>query len=170
MRCHQVLSLFTDAVTTGRLASVGHSLESTPTNGPGSQHSAFPWRSPIEPRPTLLNSDERDSPNSPFTKQLMSCDCIRQATSTSISCIKMHASVRVAISHPQHHNGSDQLSRRVSEKIEEGDIRGAIRLAATDETMAPFNPLTMAALQDKHLAIGRRPPVIGYRSLFLLMM
>lgn len=46
--------------------------------------------------------------------------------------------------------GSDQLSRRVSEKIEEGDIRGAIRLASTDETMAPFNPLTLAALQDKH--------------------
>lgn len=42
------------------------------------------------------------------------------------------------------------LARRVSEKIEDGDVRGAIRLAASDDHLAPVNSTTLAALQAKH--------------------
>jgi hypothetical protein len=45
---------------------------------------------------------------------------------------------------PQH------IARRVSEKIEDGDVRGAIRLAASDDHLAPVNSTTLAALQAKH--------------------
>lgn len=47
---------------------------------------------------------------------------------------------------------NDNLAARVSSKLEDGDIRGAIRLAASDDTMAPFDDLTAAALRDKHPA------------------
>ena len=43
-----------------------------------------------------------------------------------------------------------KLAARVSEKLEEGDIRGAIRLAASDDTVAPRNDETFAALRLKH--------------------
>jgi hypothetical protein len=42
------------------------------------------------------------------------------------------------------------LSARVSAKIEDGDIRGAIRLAASDDTTAPHNEATLAALRLQH--------------------
>jgi hypothetical protein len=45
---------------------------------------------------------------------------------------------------------SQHLARRVSEKIEDGDVRGAIRLAASDDHLAPVNSTTLAALQAKH--------------------
>ena len=45
---------------------------------------------------------------------------------------------------------SDNLAARVSSKLEDGDVRGAIRLAASDDTMAPFDDDTAAALRVKH--------------------
>ena len=44
----------------------------------------------------------------------------------------------------------DALSQRVAAKIEEGDFRGAIRLAASDETLADFSDETYTALCAKH--------------------
>ncbi len=44
----------------------------------------------------------------------------------------------------------DNLAARISEKLEEGDIRGAIRLAASDDTMAPHDERTLTALRAKH--------------------
>jgi hypothetical protein len=35
-------------------------------------------------------------------------------------------------------------------KVEDGDIRGAIRLAASDDTLAPFDDVTAEALRSKH--------------------
>lgn len=42
------------------------------------------------------------------------------------------------------------LASRVSSKLEEGDIRGAIRLAASDDTLAPFDDVTAEDLRSKH--------------------
>jgi hypothetical protein len=55
---HRVCWLFNDAVTTGLLASVGHSLESTPTNGRRFTALSLPWRSPIQ---LLTEVDHRAS-------------------------------------------------------------------------------------------------------------
>jgi hypothetical protein len=53
---------------------------------------------------------------------------------------------------------SSDVAALVSSKLEEGDIRGAIRLAASDDTMAPFDDVTAVALRDKHPA--RSPSVV----------
>ena len=45
------------------------------------------------------------------------------------------------------------LARRVANKIEEGDFKGAIRLASSDDMVADFSVETFNALQAKH------PPV-----------
>lgn len=37
-------------------------------------------------------------------------------------------------------------------RLEEGDIGGAIRLASSDETIAPFDDVTAEALRVKHPA------------------
>ena len=42
------------------------------------------------------------------------------------------------------------LATRVSAKLEEGDFRGAVRLACSDDTLAPMNEATFEALQEKH--------------------
>jgi len=44
----------------------------------------------------------------------------------------------------------DNLAARVSGKLEDGDIRGAIRLAASSDTVAPFDQATADALRVKH--------------------
>jgi hypothetical protein len=45
---------------------------------------------------------------------------------------------------------SDNLAARVSSKLEDGDVRGAIRLAASDDVIAPFDDITATVLRDKH--------------------
>ena len=47
---------------------------------------------------------------------------------------------------------SDNIAARVSAKLEDGDIRGAIRLASSDDSIAPFDDITAAALRLKHPA------------------
>ena len=42
------------------------------------------------------------------------------------------------------------LATRVASKLEEGDYRGAVRLACSDDTIADMNAETVAALQTKH--------------------
>ena len=44
----------------------------------------------------------------------------------------------------------DKLRSKELEKIEEGDVKGTIRLAASDDTLAPFSPTTFEALKLKH--------------------
>ncbi len=46
----------------------------------------------------------------------------------------------------------ESLARRVSAKIEEGDFRGAIRLASSDDTLAEASDETYNALCAKHPA------------------
>src|SRR5208282_779322 len=45
-------------------------------------------------------------------------------------------------------NDLDKLAARVSAKIEEGDVRGAVRLAVSNDTLAPYNDATAAALRQ----------------------
>ena len=42
------------------------------------------------------------------------------------------------------------LGKRVASKLEDDDFKGAIRLACSDDRLAPFNSATFAALQKKH--------------------
>jgi hypothetical protein len=42
------------------------------------------------------------------------------------------------------------LSKRVSAKLEEGDYRGAVRAACSNDTIAVLSPDTISALQQKH--------------------
>ena len=58
-------------------------------------------------------------------------------------------------SHRQHRGQDPQdppqnLAARVAAKLEEGDIKGAIRLASSEDTIAGPNPGTLSALKEKH--------------------
>jgi len=44
----------------------------------------------------------------------------------------------------------NNTSALISEKLEEGDVRGAIRLASSDDSMAPHDEKTLAELRLKH--------------------
>ena len=39
---------------------------------------------------------------------------------------------------------------RVSANLEEGDFNGTVRLASSEDTLAPFNEATFEALKEKH--------------------
>ena len=43
-----------------------------------------------------------------------------------------------------------QLAARVFTKLEEGDFKGAVRLASSEDTLAPLNEATLEALKKKH--------------------
>jgi hypothetical protein len=45
---------------------------------------------------------------------------------------------------------STKLARRISDKIEDGDVRAAIRLASSDDCLVPINDATLNALRDQH--------------------
>jgi hypothetical protein len=66
---------------------------------------------------------------------------------------------------PKSSNGN--LAARVSSKLEEGDVRGAIRIAASEDTIVSFNDVTAAALRAKHPARVRSdtpPPSPSFDS------
>jgi len=42
------------------------------------------------------------------------------------------------------------MAARVSEMLEDGDVKGAVRLAANDETMAPYSQDAVDSLIHKH--------------------
>ena len=44
----------------------------------------------------------------------------------------------------------ESLGHRVSEKLEEGDFKGAVRLACSEDSIADRNDATFAALKEKH--------------------
>ena len=45
-----------------------------------------------------------------------------------------------------------QLTTRMSAKLEEGDLKGAVRLASSEDTLAPMNEAPLEALEGKHPA------------------
>jgi len=55
---------------------------------------------------------------------------------------------------------SSKLAVTVSSKLEDGDVRGVIRLAASDDTLAPFTDATIEELKLKH------PPRAANTQLF----
>jgi hypothetical protein len=66
--------------------------------------------------------------------------------------IGLHCTNRLAATHKSHNKRTEQerLAARVSEMLEDGDVRGAGRLAASNETMAPYSRNTVNALISKH--------------------
>lgn len=63
--------------------------------------------------------------------------------------------------HPSSQEDSKSLLRHVSKKIEVGDLRGAIWLVSSDDTLTDFDDATLAALQSIHpvsLPDSRIPP------------
>ena len=52
--------------------------------------------------------------------------------------------------HPKTHDQLESLSARVATKLEEGNFKGAVRLACSEELIADMNDKTLAALQLKH--------------------
>ena len=51
---------------------------------------------------------------------------------------------------PKKHNQMEQLASRVSSKLEEGDYRGAVRLACSEDAIAEPSSETLQALKAKH--------------------
>lgn len=51
---------------------------------------------------------------------------------------------------PSRKPPKDDVARKVEAKLADGDIRGAIRLACSDDTIAPNDDVTFAALIAKH--------------------
>ena len=51
---------------------------------------------------------------------------------------------------PRTNDSATILAARVSAKLEEGDFRGAVRLASSDDTLVPINEATFEALKAKH--------------------
>ena len=47
-------------------------------------------------------------------------------------------------------NPFKSLARHVSAKLEEGDFKGAVRLASSEDTLADFSDATLSALRAKH--------------------
>ena len=63
---------------------------------------------------------------------------------------------------PRNRKGSSDLqlvARRVSRKLEEGNIKGAVRLATSEDIIAEVNDSTISALQSKHppLTLNHHP-------------
>jgi hypothetical protein len=50
----------------------------------------------------------------------------------------------------RNRNQIDQLAARVSSKLEEGDYKGAVRLACSEDVIAEHNSHTLEALRSKH--------------------
>ena len=55
---------------------------------------------------------------------------------------------------------TDNIAARISEKLDDGDVRGAIRLAASDDTMAPHDEHILAALRLKLRIVSSERPVL----------
>jgi hypothetical protein len=53
-------------------------------------------------------------------------------------------------SHKSAVHDSTRLARRISDKIEDGDVRAAIRLASSDDCLVPMNEASLSDLRVKH--------------------
>ena len=54
--------------------------------------------------------------------------------------------------HKPHQRSLESLATRIASKLEEGDFRGTVRLASSEDTIAAPNEDTLAALRAKHPA------------------
>ena len=80
----------------------------------------------------------------------------RQSLASQVNeLVKIEADSVVApilpLSKPRSQN-LDALATRVTTKLEEGDFKGAVRLACSDDSIADLSNETMAALKFKHPA------------------
>ena len=78
---------------------------------------------------------------------------IRQLDEECDSPVSMTDSVRSSL--PRVTPGS--VAAKISGKLEEGDFTGAVRLASSDDVLAPYDEATFAALQKRLI-----PPKLLY--------
>ena len=57
---------------------------------------------------------------------------------------------RQSSKHPFPRDSASNLAKRVSSKLEEGDISGAVRIASSEDTLAELNEEALSALRAKH--------------------
>jgi hypothetical protein len=69
-----------------------------------------------------------------------------------MATIGLHCTNRVAAVHKSYSKQTEleRMAARVSEMLKDGDVRGAVRLAASDEKMAPYSNNTVDALISKY--------------------
>ena len=72
----------------------------------------------------------------------------RASTFSGVSCIQAPAPVRVSKAKDQESN----IAKLVSSKMEQGNFKAAVRIACSDESLAPNNSETLDSLFDKHPA------------------
>ena len=67
--------------------------------------------------------------------------------------VRKHAATRKGVSE------AEQVARRASVKLEEGDVKGAIRLLSSRDTLAPATQATLTSLRSLHppVPLDRRP-------------
>jgi hypothetical protein len=65
-----------------------------------------------------------------------------------VATIELHCTNRVAAARKSYSKQTEQeqMAARVSEMPEDGDVRGAVQLAASDEKIAPYSNNTVDAL------------------------
>ena len=102
----------------------------------------FPKKCPITPQ----RGGKRWSLASLVNKQVSqeSIDHITTSVITTNSCVARTSS-RSRTCHPM-----DKLAAKVSSKLEEGNYRGAVRLACSEDTMAEHTTDTLGVLRLKH--------------------
>lgn len=59
-------------------------------------------------------------------------------------------SIRINSHKTSYNTDSTYIANKVTSKLSDGDIKGAIRLLCSDDTIAPNNLETLLSLQDKH--------------------
>jgi len=88
------------------------------------------------------------------SNSISSAKVIKQQISEVLKASSGEELVRRALllqpSGPSSKNKPSMLAKLISSKIDDGDVKGAVRLASSDDSIAPPNSDTIATLQLKH--------------------
>ncbi len=97
---------------------------------------------------TMITLPDKGNPNEPLARSLNTQ--LRQEQPPSRPSKPRQSKIK------KRRDPMETLARRVSRKIDAGDLRGAIRLASSNETLADYDDSTFSALQSKHPPIASR--------------
>ena len=103
-------------------------------------------------RPTVARTIRENIKNTERTVDMLANLSLRDAEqTTSPSPMQVAESVPVdAGGHGGDPTTPEQLRRRVGSKLADGDVRGALRILTTDDSISPNSAETFEALQRKH--------------------
>ena len=116
-----------------RLASVIEEIIQCPSSGSWWNLFSFAYR--------YLRAPDKDSPD-----RITNASAIRQALNCSDPTADLSPTFEQSAT---HHHYSD-LMRRIRSKCADGDLRAALRLLTSDDTVLKSNAETIAALRSKH--------------------